>query len=281
MHFPSLSRKLCTCKFNLNPYFKKDSCQLSRSFSALMKTCEYSSKDLERIIRSLFLLIKLTVNNRAAYHFRSPLVSRYCGSIWGSSYMETELGYLLDSVRRKLNFSRTIRHIAGRSGRSFPSEALRKRTGDTRLAALTWIKRLSFSRRWRIRSGRGKVAMRESWAGGRAKLPPLGGDLEETKGHTTGDARAAEKEKKADFLVDYKRFTPRVTKAFTEGDIIHVVEDDRSHSLVAPAGTSEFLTTPSDGHSEDRQSLATVEFHPATPLSLSLSCVFYSLKLCE
>lgn len=66
-------------------------------------------------------------------------------------------------------------------------------------------------------------------------------------------ARRSEGEK-ADFLVDYKRFTPRVTKAFTEGDIVHVVEDDRSHSLVAPAGPSEFLTTPSDGH-EDRLSL--------------------------
>lgn len=78
--------------------------------------------------------------------------------------------------------------------------------------------------------------MRESWLAGEPSYPLSVSGLEGTKGHT-GDvcarARASGRgtEKKADFLVDYKRFTPRVTKAFTEGDIIHVVEDDRSHSL--------------------------------------------------
>lgn len=73
------------------------------------------------------------------------------------------------------------------------------------------------------------------------------------------DESGGEKERKANFLVDYKRFTPRVTKAFTEGGIVHVEKDDRSHSLgVAPAGTSGFFTTPSDGHSpKDRRSSLT------------------------
>lgn len=73
-----------------------------------------------------------------------------------------------------------------------------------------------------------------------------------------GSARGGENERKADFLVDYKRFAPRVTKAFTEGGIVHVEEDDRSHSLATPAGSSEFFTTPSDGRSpKDRRSFVT------------------------
>jgi len=44
-------------------------------------------------------------------------------------------------------------------------------------------------------------------------------------------ARGGENERKADFLVDYKRFTPRVTKAFTEGGIVHVEKDDRRATL--------------------------------------------------
>lgn len=67
------------------------------------------------------------------------------------------------------------------------------------------------------------------------------------------DAVERKKEKKADFLVDYKRFTPRVTKAFTEGGIVHV-ETRIEATLVNSVSTSEFFTTPSDGRSENRRS---------------------------
>lgn len=118
----------------------------------------------------------------------------------------------------------------------------------------------------------------DAWelAGGRAKLPPLGDGLEGTMGPHGGCARGGEKEKEADFLVDYKRFTPRVTKAFTEGDIVHVVEDDRRATL-SPAGTSEFLSTPSDGHSGD---LALSPHSRISPRRFP-SRVFHSLKVCE
>lgn len=52
-----------------------------------------------------------------------------------------------------------------------------------------------------------------------------------------GAGRAEEKEKKADFLVDYKRFTPRVTKAFTGGGIVHVETRIEATLFLAAPGT--------------------------------------------
>jgi len=73
----------------------------------------------------------------------------------------------------------------------------------------------------------------DAWelAGGRAKLSPSRWRPRRNEGSYGGCARFGEKEKKADFLVDYKRFTPRVTKAFTEGDIVHPRGGRRSKSL--------------------------------------------------
>lgn len=106
----------------------------------------------------------------STFRFPPIIPASICDSIWESLVdWDGTHGYIY-STPQSLNFSRY--DIAGRSSeRSFPSEALRKRTGDTRLAALTWIKRLSFSRRRRIRPGRGKVAMRESWLAGEPSYP--------------------------------------------------------------------------------------------------------------
>lgn len=91
-----------------------------------------------------------------------------------------------------------------------------------------------------------------------------------------GCARGGE-EKKADFLVDYKRFTPRVTKAFTEGDIVHVVEDDRRATLSCwyKRVFNHPVRWPLRGTSGSRYP-PQQDFAPSFP-----SRVFHSLKVCE
>lgn len=157
-----------------------------------------------------------------------------------------ELEYLLDSTK--------VEFFARRGERSLPSEGLRKRTGDTRPVALMWIKRLSFSRRQRIRPGGKEERLRCARAGWWAnQATPLGGG---------GCARARarrrekrEKEKKTDFLVDYKRFHPSRDEGIYQRRYRPRGKGrSKPLSLVALAGTSEFLTTPWDGHSEDHRS---------------------------
>lgn len=105
--------------------------------------------------------------------------------------------------------------------------------------------------------------MRKS-AGWRASqaTPSRWGRLGGTLG-PQGDARARalgkkerKREKKTDFLVDYKRFHPsRDEGIYRRRYRPRGKGRSKPLSFVALAGTNKFLTTPSDGHSDDRQSL--------------------------
>lgn len=133
--------------------------------------------------------------------FVSSLILNHYYSIRGGKKVNTwkthrELEYLLDSTK--------VEFFARKGERSLPSEGLRKRTGDTRPVALMWIKRLSFSRRQRIRP-RKEERLRCARAGWRASqatpsrwIPRLGGRKGRRGMRARARARRTKKEREGE-----------------------------------------------------------------------------------